>query len=117
MKRIISAVACLVFFAGISFAQNKKDIITEKTIVKGTCGQCKNRIEDAAYINGVKRAEWDKNTKELTVTYRPSKTSLQEIEKRIAAAGHDAGSAKASDSAYNQLPECCAYKHDHASDH
>ncbi len=117
MKRILSFIAAALLLTSSVLAQDKKDILTEKIIVKGTCNQCKKRIEDAAYANGVKRAEWDKKTKELTVTYRPAKTSLQEIEQRIAVAGHDAGSVKASDSAYNQLPECCAYKHDHASDH
>jgi len=117
MKRIFWLIAILFCASFTSYAQASKDITTEKIKVSGTCGQCKKRIEDAAYIPGVKRAEWDKSTKELTVTYRSSKTSLQQIEEHVAQAGHDAGSVKASDSTYNLLPECCAYKHDHAQDH
>ena len=117
MKRISWLIAIIFCSFQLSFAQDKKDISTEKIKVSGTCGQCKKRIENAAYIDGVKRAEWDKNSKELTVVYRPSKTSLQKIEENVAKAGHDAGSAKATESAYGSLPECCAYKHDHATDH
>jgi mercuric ion binding protein len=117
MKRILGLFAFLIFsFTAIS-AQDKKDISTEKIKVSGTCGQCKKRIEKAAYIDGVKRAEWDRTTKELTVTYRPSKTSVKQIEEHIAQAGHDAGSVKATDSAYAELPGCCAYKSDDATDH
>jgi mercuric ion binding protein len=114
MKRISGIIALLILSFTLSFAQEKKDIVTEKIKVSGTCGQCKKRIEDAAYIGGVKRAEWDKTTKELTVTYKSSKTSLLKIEEHIAQAGHDAGEVKANDGDYKKLPECCAYKHDHA---
>lgn len=117
MKRITGILALLICSLNFSFAQDKKDITTEKVKVSGTCDQCKKRIENAAYINGVKRAEWDKDSKELTVTYRPSKTSLKKIEENIAKAGHDAGEVKTTDNQYNQLPECCAYKEEHASTH
>lgn len=117
MKRISGLLMLLLISINFSFAQGKKDIATEKIPVQGTCSQCKKRIEDAAYINGVKRAEWNKDTKELTVTYRPSKTSLKQVEENIARAGHDAGEVHATDSAYNELPECCAYKSEHAEAH
>lgn len=114
MKRISGIIALLILSFTFSFAQEKKDIVTEKIKVSGTCSQCKKRIEDAAYIGGVKRAEWDKTTKELTVTYKTSKTSLKKIEEHIAKAGHDAGEVKATEGDYNKLPECCAYKQDQA---
>jgi len=117
MKRITAIIALLLCSLGFASAQDKKDIVTEKIKVSGTCGQCKKRIEDAAYISGVKRAEWDKNTKELTITYRPSKTSLKQIEEHIAQAGHDAGEVRAPEKSYQELPECCAYKEEHAHDH
>ena len=117
MKRILSVIALILCTLGFSFAQDKKDISTEKIKVSGNCEQCKKRIENAAYIGGVKRAEWDKNTKELTVTYRPSKTSLQKIEEHIAKAGHDAGDVKATEEDYKKLPGCCAYRDEDAADH
>ncbi|MFA6058382.1 MAG: heavy-metal-associated domain-containing protein [Taibaiella sp.] len=113
MKRLSGIIALLIFSCTLSFAGGDQDIATEKIKVSGTCSQCEKRIEDAAYIGGVKRAEWDKTSKELTVTYRPSKTSLKKIEESIAKAGHDAGDTKAADNDYNKLPECCAYRQDH----
>jgi copper chaperone CopZ len=117
MKRIIGIVALLFCSLGLTFAQEKKDIITEKIKVSGNCNQCKKRIENAAYTEGVKRAEWDKSTQVLTVTYKSSKTSLQKIEENIAHAGHDAGNVKASEEDYNKLPGCCAYKEEGAATH
>ena len=117
MKRLTGIIALLLCSLNFAFAQDKKDIATEKIKVDGICGQCKKRIENAAYINGVKRAEWDKDTKELTLTYKPSKTSLQKVEESIARAGYDAGVVKATDKDYKKLPECCAYREDDAQAH
>ncbi len=119
MKRIFGLIALLLASYSFTFAQQQTDkaVTTETIIVKGNCGECKERIEEAAYLKGVKRAEWNKETKELTVSFRPAKVSLNQIEKSIATAGHDAGEVKASDSAYNTLPPCCAYRHEHAQTH
>ena len=110
MKTIFGIIALLISSFSVSFAQENKDISTEKVHVSGNCGDCKKRIEKAAYVPGVKRAEWDIESQTLTVTYRPSKTSLNKIETNIAKVGYDAGDVKASDESYNKLPKCCAYK-------
>lgn len=110
MKRIFSIFALLLSTSFLASAQQKKGTITDTIQVSGVCGECKERIEKAAYIHGVKRAEWDKDTKNLVVSYKASKVSKEEIEKSIAHAGHDAGDVNASDSSYNKLPSCCAYK-------
>src|SRR5690606_41468132 len=88
MKRII-AFLILVFSAAFVYAADQKDIATQTLKVEGNCNMCKKRIEDAAYIKGVKRAEWDKESKMLTVVYRPSKTDVAKIEKSISGAGHN----------------------------
>lgn len=109
MKRLI--VFLLIIFSSLSlFAQEKKDIVTEHYKVSGNCGQCKKRIENAAYIRGVKRAEWDKTTGELTIIYRPSQTNAKAILEHVARAGHDSELAKATDEDYKKLPHCCSYK-------
>lgn len=115
MKRIMQFFLFLIMPALTAVGQERKEILTEKVKVQGVCGQCKKRIENAAYIPGVKRAEWDKSSKDLTVTFRADKTSLDAIEKEIAGTGHATENIQAADSAYNALPECCAYKdgHDH----
>ena len=84
--------------------------VTDTVTISGNCGQCKDRIEEAAYIKGVKTAKWDKTSKILTVTYNNEKTSLDKIELAIADAGHDTRNHKSTDKAYKKLPSCCAYR-------
>lgn len=88
------------------FAENKK----EKIKVKGNCGMCEKRIEKAALdVQGVSVADWNKDTKELSVTFNNSKTTVDNIHKAVAAAGHDTDKVKATDEAYNKLHSCCKY--------
>lgn len=112
MKNILLAALATISMGTTSlYAQEKNTRSTEtKTIkVEGACGMCKKRIENAAYIPGVKRADWDRSAKELTIVYNSKKTSLNQVEKSVAAAGHDAGQEKASKENYEKLPDCCAY--------
>lgn len=92
-----------------SFAQSKT-IKTDTITIRGNCGQCKTRIEEAAYIKGVKQAEWNKKTKVLTITYVESKTDLTTIAAAIANAGHDNRLVIAENKNYKKLPDCCAYR-------
>lgn len=83
---------------------------TEKIKVSGMCGMCKTRIEKAAKIEGVSSAEWDKSTKVLTLVYNPSVVKSEDVQKKIAAVGHDTEKFKADDKTYNGLPGCCKYR-------
>jgi copper chaperone CopZ len=83
---------------------------TETIKVSGNCDMCKARIEKAAKIDGVTKAEWSKKDKVLTATFDPAKTSIDAIGKKIAAAGHDNDKSKATDAAYDKLPACCQYR-------
>ena len=95
----------------LSSAVNAQSKTTTDTLtVSGNCSMCKKRIEEAAYVKGVKAAEWNKSTKVLTVVYSPSKTNRDAIAKAILAVGHDASGKQASDAQYKQLPSCCAYR-------
>lgn len=88
------------------YAENK----SEKVNVKGNCGMCKARIEKAAMgVAGVAKADWNKETKDLTVAFDASKTSLDKIEAAVAKAGHDTPKFKADDKTYEALPGCCHY--------
>jgi mercuric ion binding protein len=78
--------------------------------VYGNCGMCKNRIESALKENGVSNAVWDVKTKMLTVTYNPHIISLDQINKKIAAVGHDTETVKADDKTYKNLMGCCQYE-------
>jgi mercuric ion binding protein len=83
----------------------------EKFKVAGNCGMCETRIEKAARgAEGVTSAEWDKETKMIEVTFNPDRTSLEKIEKAIAAVGHDTPLYKATDEVYEKLPGCCKYE-------
>ena len=83
---------------------------TETVKVYGNCGMCKARIEKAAKsVDGVKKADWDQEKKELTVTFDPEVTNVEAIEKEVAAVGHDTDNVKAKDEVYSKLHSCCQY--------
>ena len=83
---------------------------TETLIVKGNCDDCKERIENAADIKGVKLVKWDSETRVATATYDESKTNVRLIQEAIAKSGYDAGPVKGNDRAYGKLPKCCKYR-------
>jgi len=104
IKCILLAVCT--FFAVNVFAQEKTDTIK----VSGECGMCKSRIQKALKLQGVSSAIWDTETKLLTVTYNPEKINNDDIQKKVAAVGHDTEKYKAEDAVYNKLPGCCQYE-------
>lgn len=110
MKYLIIFLSFIFSSVALPAQENTKDIKTEVLAVSGNCSSCEHRIEKAAYIKGVKRAEWDKETKKLTVTYKPSKTSKEDILKSVAASGHDSEEFTADEDAYSKIPECCKYR-------
>jgi periplasmic mercuric ion binding protein len=86
------------------------DLKTETIKVYGNCGMCKTRIEKAAKVEGVNKAEWSDETKLLTLVYNPSKITSDDVQKKISAVGHDTEKYKADEKVYNGLPECCKYE-------
>ena len=78
--------------------------------VYGACVQCKDRIEKAVKGRGVRAATWDVESKRLSLVYDPSLTTLDKIENRIVAVGHDLENKKAGAAVYNMLPKCCHYR-------
>jgi len=88
------------------FAQTAK---TETFKVYGNCSACKKNIEKAAFIPGVEKANWNKETKMMTLIYNASKINTDSVQKRIAAAGYDTEKYKGDNNAYNKLDECCQY--------
>jgi mercuric ion binding protein len=97
-------------FISLNVLAQDKGVVTTTIAVKGNCEECKKRIENAADIKGVKFSNWDEHKQTLTVTYNSDKVKPDEIEKAVAATGHDAGSAKSSDLKYDKLPKCCQYR-------
>jgi copper chaperone CopZ len=78
--------------------------------VSGNCDMCKKRIEKAAKLTGVKSAVWNTETGIMNVSFVPSVISADQIQQRIAEAGHDTDKYKASDEAYSKLHKCCRYE-------
>src|SRR5262249_45312494 len=70
----------------------------------------KKRIETASKGRGVKSADWNIETKILTLEYDPSQTNPEKVQQRIADVGHDTELKKAKDYVYKDLPECCLYR-------
>ena len=108
--KVIVAVGLLSFLNSPSKAQNSKEVITDTLQVSGVCGMCEERIENAALIKGVKKAEWSVDQQSLIVVYRADKTSIEEVARAIANAGHDNELITSTDEKYDRIHECCKYR-------
>lgn len=111
MKHII--LIALIAFLGFSVqAQTKKNKnLKYTTEVNGNCEQCKKRIEKAAFsVPGIKTANWDISSHQLTVIQNEEKSSPQDLKKAIAKAGHDTDEIKAAQVDYDNLHSCCKYE-------
>lgn len=107
MKSIrLMMVTVLGLIATTTFAQTEK---TDTFKVYGNCEMCKYRIEKVAKKDVIK-SEWNPETKMMIVTYDAGKITNDDIQKKIAAVGHDTEKFKADDEAYKKLPGCCLYE-------
>ncbi|TNJ46965.1 cation transporter [Tamlana fucoidanivorans] len=127
MKKAMLSVAVIVAIGFTSCKNNtKKDVETSNTAVstevamislsfgvRGNCGMCKKTIEKAAHgVDGVERANWDKNKKIIEVSFDDTETNEMAIHNAIAASGYDTEKVAGSEDAYKNLPDCCQYDHD-----
>lgn len=99
----------ILLFSFLSAQAQIKNAKTEKVKVYGNCGMCKKVIENAAMRKGISKADWNEDTKVLTVTFDSKKTNSSAILKRVANAGYDSEIFTAPDNVYNNLHECCQY--------
>ena len=105
LKTSILSLIMLVFFSATAMSQNKETI---KIKTSAQCDMCKQRIEkELGYVKGVKKANLDLSTKEITVVYNPKKTSPEKIRTAISNIGYDADDIKANNRSYGNLPGCC----------
>lgn len=108
MKKLIIAVFVLFLISPV-LTQDKPTIIETEIKVLGNCNMCKKRIEKAVEIKEVKYKKWNKSTKMLKLAFE-STITLDSLQKRIAAVGHDNDKFKADNEVYKNLPECCLYR-------
>jgi copper chaperone CopZ len=92
--------------SGISQSDKIKKI---KFQVNGVCEMCKNRIETALDVKGIRLADWDIKTKFCRVKFNSEVISENKIHQLIAKLGHDTSKCKATDEDYNNLYYCCHY--------
>lgn len=110
--KIFQTVIAAVLFGITSTSQAQNSMVSAKTEtfkVWGNCDMCKTRIEKAVKEDGATSANWDQKSKMLTVTFDPSKSSVDAFGKKLAGVGHDTEKYKADDKVYNSLPDCCKY--------
>ncbi|MBL7731839.1 MAG: hypothetical protein JNM88_11730 [Chitinophagaceae bacterium] len=104
IKLFSLAVCCIAFTYGAA-----AQATTESFKVSGNCGMCKTKIEKAAKDAGATEANWDQESKMLTVTYSSSTTNTAKIQKKVAGVGYDNAGFKASLESYKKLHGCCQY--------
>ena len=104
--KIFSTVLVCCAIATTSFSQKTK---TETFQVSGNCGMCETKIEKAAKAAGASYADWNKDTKVITVKYSSTSSNLAKIQKSIADAGYDNVGVKTTTEAYDKLHACCKY--------
>ena len=122
MKTIkIIKLLCLVFIIA-SCRSNAESKISTSTLtavdglttvtfkVWGNCGMCKETIESSMKTDDISVADWNKETKIITVSFDDKKITPDQIQKNIASVGYDNEKYKGDDKAYSELPECCQYE-------
>jgi len=114
MKSILTSV-CILLVSLTGLAQEKNKKMTFE--VDGKCDMCKVRIEKAALgVPGVKFAEWDIPSHQLSLIVDERKTNSMEIKSALVAVGHDTKELKATQEAYDSVHPCCKYREDNTDD-
>lgn len=107
-RNIVTLGAALFAASILAFAGTN---ITKTMHVSGNCKMCKKNIEKPLKaLDGIEAASWDKDTKQLTVTFDPEQVTEKKIVETVAEAGYDSDSLRAGDAAYSKLPKCCRYR-------
>ena len=111
MKKILLLIVLFAFSAQAE-AQTKKNKNAKHTVgVNGNCEMCKKRIEKAAFlVKGVKSAEWHADHQDIHLIIDENKCSVEDVQKAIAAVGHDTDLVKADDKVYEDIHSCCKYE-------
>ena len=97
-------------FALITNTAKAQDATTSELKIKtsAVCGMCKATIEKyMAFEKGVKKSVLDVDSKILTVSYNPQKTTPEKLRVAVTKSGYDADGLKADPKAYKKLDDCC----------
>lgn len=122
MRTTVKYISILGVIAMLSSCGEKADSDENKTLtsvsngmstsvfkVWGNCGMCEETIEGSLKVDGVTSADWNSDSKMITVVFDSTKISLDQIQKNIASVGYDNVKYTADDKVYNELHDCCQY--------
>lgn len=93
----------------VSTTEIVNGVATSTFKVWGNCEMCKETIEGSLKAEGISKADWNVDTKIITIEFDTAKISLDQIQKNISIVGYDNENYKGDDRAYSGLPECCQY--------
>ncbi len=109
MKKLKTTLLLSIMMLVMSINTTKaQDVAELKVKTSAVCDMCKETIEKhMAFEKGVKKSSLDVESKILTVTYNPTKTTPEKIRIAITKCGYDADDVPANPKAYNKLHACC----------
>lgn len=107
MFKQIYIICTLLLSIGL-LGQNNQ-IITEEILVRGNCEECQETIQNAVKLEPSAEGNWNSQTKKLVLRFDKTKTNLNKIMRRVAAAGYDNELYTAEDKDYQSLEMCCHY--------
>lgn len=108
MKQSILYLAAVLL--SMSSCQNGTLNKTSEIKVWGNCNMCKKTIEGSLDVDGVLEADWNKDTKMMSIGYDSTLIDLEHIEQLISKSGYDTEMFRAEDNTYNNLHDCCKYE-------
>ena len=95
----------------LTVLSEKSVVVSQQVFVAGKCGMCKARIENTALqIPGITTAVWNMDNRQLKVSYDKSQTTIDAVQQKMAAVGHDTKNHLADQEDYEGLPACCHYE-------
>ena len=110
MKKLMFIILGCILLTSCNQTANSIANTTANFKVWGNCNMCKEIIEGSLKVDGVSKAEWDTESKQIEVSYDSTKISIDAIQKHIASVGYDNDKYNGDGAAYNNLHECCKYE-------
>lgn len=110
MKSTLKTIIVSFFLSLMLFSCGNANEKTVSFTVYGNCGMCKETIEKSLAKEEIYSANWDKQTKLITVAFDSLLITKSTIATMIANAGYDNEFATAPTEVYNELHMCCQYE-------
>lgn len=107
---LIPSLGMLILFSCGNPQNSDEGLANLEFKVYGNCGMCEKTIEGSLNgQEGISEADWDKETKMITVRYNPEIMDEYRIKLKISEVGYDTDSHRTNELTYSSLPECCQY--------